>query len=527
MLTITIERWEEPAKAPNVNVAPAGNHCGGISPFAPETPPDARPAQDAITAAAAIIQKTSSTEQKFGQPSSQKIMDSAVQLDCALGLGAERPPLARLPSQAGLLPNIFLLTEKSPFMSEEDRLRTPRVVVDPLEKPERQPLRKLKLSLKLPQLHKLYLTSNISPKLVRFAAHLENVKTFNGKDSPLAVSAHTTPVGSPCFDFGIDTDSVEDYFSRTQSLALDSEDSSDDDAWFSNAAHKYKVSYSNFASPQNLFSNVSRPVYLHNLGFSADKSQLEVSVMCANWAFEKHVALKMTFNDWQLSVICNNALYVKLFPLVNFDQFMFTIPLTNLPSAINIQFCIKYSVAGQTLWDNNASRNYSVGLAHSDSPKAPIKKSMNLNFAGAKVSSEKPVKASNTEPASNAFAPTVQRAKDSVSYNDLVNRLMKVKSDTRPRTKYSKSFLAKETSLKSPTPKEPASKNYRNYTTSPPPRVQSFENTAFNSNSYATLLRQFCFNGTSPHAESPSSPASPSPAAISAGVGSGAGTGFI
>lgn len=655
--------WNNPvshashAKSPNQKIG--FSTPKGPSPSAPENQV-AFPAQHAVIAAAATIRKNSSSPVQKFDPSclssssssfSPQMATIATQLDCVsnssdssaassstmsipprpslaapfsnssdikdaspyLSSDPHRPLLSssRSYSSPGSLSS-FNFSSDSSSMSEQDRLRTPRVFVDasaaikdekvpapedlqqqetkptpPSDShPQRQPLRKLKSSLKLPQLHKSYLTPNISPKSVRFATRLEKVKTFNGKDSPLAVSAHNTPLGSPNFDFDVDM-AVDDYFSNSgaslPAISLDSEeenssdsDADDENSWFSGARHRYKMSFTNFSAPQNLYTNSCRPVYLQHIGFSNDKTLLELSVMCANLAFEKHLSLKMTFNDWQSSVIYNNATYVKSFSLVNFDQFKFVIPLTNLPSAINVQFCIKYCVAGQTHWDNNCTKNYSVGLARCEKRRSRCKTKKNKlsgaknesNFAGAEHHACVKENVSNSrrgedesEPASNAFAPTVQQAKSSIAYNDLVSRLMKVKmgeSDAEknspqspqspqsaPRTKYSRSFLARE--LKTESPGSPSSlssstvstsssspslqnESYKNYTTTPPPTAQlvtkpalCFQNTAFNSNSYANLLRTYCFSGTPPH-EAQS--ATPTPAAISAGVSSAVGDSF-
>lgn len=389
------------------------------------------------------------------------------------------------------------------------------------------PLRKLKSSLKLPQLHKCNSTSLLSPKLVRFASHLEKVKTFDGRDSPLAVSAQNTPLGSPSHrDFD-----VEDYFSNNSNftdLSLGSDDSDLDlDSFFGSVPqHNYKISFTNFTPPQNIYDKLSSPVYLQSASVSLDKKLMVLFVMCENLAFEKNLSIKITFNDWHSTVIYNNAQYVKLFSLLNFDQFKFVIPLTSLPSAINTQFCIKYCVAGHTFWDNNSTKNYSVTLTSSGKPRPkPRKAKINSSFDFL----------DNVNSMGDSFAP----AKSTIPYTELVSKLKNVKKDEQKRVPLFKSFSASNvnspparlaTSATLARPKY--SQSYKLRTAASPPAqeaspasktsavpfkglgaselsgdstprsVGEFHDTQFNSNTYAALLRTYCFSGT-PSVSSP------------------------
>lgn len=384
------------------------------------------------------------------------------------------------------------------------------------------PLRKLKSSLKLPQLHKCNSTSLLSPKLVRFASRLENVKTFDGRDSPLAVSVQNTPLGSPSHhDFD-----VEDYFSNNSNftdLSLGSDDSDLDlDSFFGSAPqHQYKISFTNFTPPQNIYDKLSSPVYLQSVCISLDKKLMNLTVMCENLAFEKNLSIKITFNDWHSTVIYNNAQYVKLFSLLNYDQFKFTIPLTSLPSTINTQFCIKYCVAGSTFWDNNNTKNYSVTLTSTGKPKPKTRK--------AKIHS------------SFDFLDNLKSTGDNVGqtnvpYTELVSKLNSVKKDEHKRVPLFKSLST--TNVGSPPPRATPqsrpkySKSYKSRTATSPPALESsgllkeqvvsppepahqelkedstprsvgaFHETQFNSNTYAALLRTYCFSGT-PSTNSP------------------------
>ncbi|WPK24732.1 hypothetical protein PUMCH_002021 [Australozyma saopauloensis] len=227
------------------------------------------------------------------------------------------------------------------------------------------PLRKLKSSLKVSSLTKLYSTSNISPKSVRFASHLANVKTFDGRDSPSTVSLQNSPSGSPTYSFA-----SRDYFSVRHNFTdltfSDDDVSSDSDMEvyqeFTKDKH-YKITRSNFSAPKNIYDKRDRPVYLQQASLSTDKKLLILTIMCQNLAFEKKLSVKLTLNNWNSVLIFNNYTYMKLFSSVNFDQFQFVIPFSHFPSSINPQFCIRYDVNNTTYWDNNNDKNYAFSLS--------------------------------------------------------------------------------------------------------------------------------------------------------------------
>lgn len=351
------------------------------------------------------------------------------------------------------------------------------------------PLRKLKLSLKLPTLPRCYSASHILPKSVRFASRLENVKMFDGRESPAAVSLQNTPLGSPNPKFSLD-----DYFSAGNFSGLsihgDDDYSDSDSETFSEYTRdrQYKILSSNFAPPKNLYDKQNRPVYLQSAVLGADKKSLVLLVMCQNLAFEKQMSVKLTLNNWQSTLIFNTFTHVKSFSSVNFDQFKFVIPLAHLPSTLNIQFCIKYLVSGAVHWDNNNTKNYSMVLASFQKPqpvrdtftyKAPtfsLKDDSAYKMPAFTFSAQPPVK--DSAPASAAFAPlahtfaqaqsstqAVPKAAPEHNYAELVNKLMSV-SDERPklnhsfsapslRPRFSQSFI-KKNSDKAESPLKPA-----------------------------------------------------------------------
>lgn len=227
------------------------------------------------------------------------------------------------------------------------------------------PLRKLKLSLKVSTLTKLYSTSNISPKSVRFASRLANVKTFDGRDSPSTVSLQNSPSGSPTYSFA-----AHDYFSVHRNFTdlgfSDEEDiSSDSDLDVDQEQNKekhYKITRSNFVAPKSIYDKRDHPVYLQLANLSADKKLMVLLIMCQNLAFEKKLSVKLTLNNWNSVLIFNNYTYMKLFTSVDYDQFQVVIPFSHFASSISPQFCIRYEVNNATYWDNNNMKNYAFSL---------------------------------------------------------------------------------------------------------------------------------------------------------------------
>lgn len=295
------------------------------------------------------------------------------------------------------------------------------------------PLRKLKLSLRLPSLHRLASTSQLSPKSVRFASRLEKVKMFDGKDSPSAVSLQNSPAGSPKYDFPVD-----DYFSfRSGFSDLGVSDDDSDTEYLALRDRHYKIASSNFVPPQNIYDKRSSPVYLQSAMLTSDKKLLTLLVMCQNLAYEKQLSIKLTYNNWNSLVTYKSATYVKSFPSVNFDQFRFVIPFANLPTSITTQFCICYVVGNDTFWDNNNSKNYCFQLEavkKQNSTSIALKTLKNDSF-----SYKPPVFSSSGRLDTR---PKLASTTSASSYSELVSKLMSIKvGDERPKMARSASAL--------------------------------------------------------------------------------------
>lgn len=270
------------------------------------------------------------------------------------------PPLPQRPGPT-LLPHI-LATLTSDYLSDESDGSVARVPA--LLRKKSGEL--VKLSLKLPSLAKCMSSPALSSpnKSVRFASRLANIKMFDGKDSPSTVStAENTPMGSPQYI-------NDDFFEKKNGYFLwdwDNEEisditSSEDDDDALAAPAKYQIVYSNYTLPKSIYDKQNSNVYVQSLALSPDRNALIGLIMVKNLAFEKKLTIKLTFNGWHTSLIINNILYVKSFTSINFDQFRFAIPLSNMSKYLTVELVVKYEVGGVVHWDNNNHQNYHLKL---------------------------------------------------------------------------------------------------------------------------------------------------------------------
>ncbi|NWV00157.1 PPR3D phosphatase, partial [Upupa epops] len=92
---------------------------------------------------------------------------------------------------------------------------------------------------------------------------------------------------------------------------------------------------------------------------------LSGTIHVCNVAFEKHVSVRYTFNEWKsLHEIC--AHWHSSIPVKNgqdqVDVFTFFLPVPPflLQLCSVVQFAARYRVNGQEYWDNNRGKNYSL-----------------------------------------------------------------------------------------------------------------------------------------------------------------------
>lgn len=382
------------------------------------------------------------------------------------------------------------------------------------EAAERPLLRKLKLSLKL-GLQRLYSATSISPKSVRFASRLENVKMFDGRDSPAAVSLVNSPVGSPKHHFF----DLDDYFSYKHGtfgdIFSDSEDELElglDSNW------KYTIRSLDFVAPRSIYDKMDTPVYLQKCNLLKNGQLLILTIMCKNLAFEKRISAKVSFNNWESHVLYLNYSYVKSFATSGFDQFQCIVPLEHLSPFVKMQLCIEYSVCGQTFWENNGGKNFNISLEKQTvAPKNTLDSftyrtptfefysgpdttlTKNLSFGNVSHFSIAPQKkVSTAEPTPRLITPPSSTASEAITELKLTNivrpKLHHSSSEPCLKPRYSRSFRAKQQIIADA---ESGDKS--------PER--KFEDAIFNSSTYTALLQRYCFNGASetptvPHAAS-------------------------
>ncbi|KAH8427360.1 protein phosphatase regulator GAC1 [Aspergillus melleus] len=181
-------------------------------------------------------------------------------------------------------------------------------------------------------------------KAVHFDSQLEHIRHFLQLDKPQAVSTGTSP--------------VEDFEAQRE-FPFKKEGSSD------GSSLEWRLHLSNF--PKDTATRSQQRVRLERLSLSSDKNTLVGVVAAANLTFEKHVASRFTFDQWN-TVSEVHAEYDQGLnrnqKYDGFDRFTFNIKLNDQANLERktMFICIRYSVKGCEYWDNNHSRNFQVNF---------------------------------------------------------------------------------------------------------------------------------------------------------------------
>ena len=187
-------------------------------------------------------------------------------------------------------------------------------------------------------------------KAVHFDAQLEHVKLFLAEQKPLAVSRD----GSPTDDTsGTDSDFPKSIYGEGD----------DKRSW-----KKLRMQLGNMPSTINPISDVA----LESLSLTSDGMSILGRVRVRNIAFAKWVAIRFTFDSWQTTSEVTGR-YVESINS-EFDKFSFTIRLYDLLARIEdktLVMAIRYSVAGQDIWDNNNGQNYMATFTMGKAEAAP------------------------------------------------------------------------------------------------------------------------------------------------------------
>ncbi|KAF8811994.1 hypothetical protein BYT27DRAFT_7160389 [Phlegmacium glaucopus] len=190
-------------------------------------------------------------------------------------------------------------------------------------------------------------------KAVHFDAKLEHVKLFLAEQKPLAVSRDGSPTD--------DTSGTDSDFPRF--IYGEGDDT--------RSRTKLLMQLCNMPST----INPNLDVALENLSLKPDGTSILGRVRVRNIAFAKWVAIRFTFDSWQTTSEVTGR-YVESISS-EFDRFSFTIRLNDLLARIEgktLVVAIRYSVAGQDIWDNNNGQNYLATFtkAKTDETRSPI-----------------------------------------------------------------------------------------------------------------------------------------------------------
>lgn len=105
-----------------------------------------------------------------------------------------------------------------------------------------------------------------------------------------------------------------------------------------------------------------RKVVLEHAQVACDSDLLTGVVRVQNIAYEKHVVVRYTFNDWETfgdtKADWEESVLENDWPET--DRFRFNIKLPAAGWSLCVRFAISYDVAGMNFWDNNERDNYEL-----------------------------------------------------------------------------------------------------------------------------------------------------------------------
>jgi len=216
-----------------------------------------------------------------------------------------------------------------------------------IRKKSGQPIKSSLKSARRPELHvvtsgcfaKSEPATPTHTKAVHFDSKLEHVKLFLAEQKPLAVSRD----GSPTSDTSGDEFPPFIYGGGGR------------------GNKQVKMLVPNMPSPPRKKDDVA----LQELILSQDQRTVTGSVRVRNIAYEKWLAVRFTLDWWQTTSEVT-ARYDRSIEDGAFDIFTFTIRLHDIWLRIEektIFIALRYTVAGQEYWDNNAGMNYHIKFA--------------------------------------------------------------------------------------------------------------------------------------------------------------------
>ncbi|KAH8651329.1 putative phosphatase regulatory subunit-domain-containing protein [Xylariales sp. PMI_506] len=180
-----------------------------------------------------------------------------------------------------------------------------------------------------PVRHKI--TSNRKNKKVRFSGNLEHVRYFNSSESP---SAGRTSYPTADITDRNGAAAVEFWRLRTPNL------------------------------PSNRSPSTKHPACLERLYLSRDSNDIIGVVRVLNIAFEKLVAVRYSFDNWQTILDLSAQYKTEADSSGECDRFQFAIKLDDRPTERQavLHLCVWYRVNGEEFWDNNEGLNFRLQL---------------------------------------------------------------------------------------------------------------------------------------------------------------------
>lgn len=129
-----------------------------------------------------------------------------------------------------------------------------------------------------------------------------------------------------------------------------------------------KIKYPNWPS-ETLNSQPRGMIHMESMQQILVKTRMSLMGQCrvANVAFQKHIAVRYTTNDWQtyheVEAMYRESILNCTSP---WDRFIFYIDLENKGTCTTVYFALRYNVKGKEYWDNNGGINYQINVVIGD-----------------------------------------------------------------------------------------------------------------------------------------------------------------
>ncbi|KAN0066106.1 hypothetical protein ACQY0O_000200 [Thecaphora frezii] len=220
-------------------------------------------------------------------------------------------------------------------------------------------------------------TPNV-PKAVHFDTKLEHIKVFRVKGRPAAVSREGSPEQTeteteeereyPFFQHRRTFQNKSSPGAKTPSPTLTPP---------AEVEEQLLLRLPNFPSSARL--SVDRDIFLERVYLSDDLRSIKGTVQVRNLSFEKWVAVRFTLDAWA-TVNEVSAEYSESIKDGSADRFVFSIKLNELlcwPRGAGAQdtktmfLCLRYTVSGREIWDNNDGANYQLDFRKRQLPAPP------------------------------------------------------------------------------------------------------------------------------------------------------------